>query len=138
MVSRKEMAVAAMVVVLLILSAQFLYVHSSSDVCTVVSPVLESCYIALQSGEFFMKSESVCCKSLEILENRIQDHLLTRYTVCECFKASDNDKQVLVNENLLEVQALCGPHVPYPITCLFGLFAVCKYTSLLCGLSFSL
>jgi len=108
---------ASMVVVLLILSAQFAYyVHSSSDVCTLVSPVLESCYSALQSAQFFMRSESVCCKSLETLENRIQDHQFTRYAVCECFKASDNDKQVLVNENLLEVQVLCGPHVPYPVT----------------------
>jgi prephenate dehydratase len=127
------MAVAAMVVVLLNLSAQFLYVHSSSDACTVVSPVLESCYIALQSGESFMKSESVCCKSLEILENRIRDsnHQFTRYAVCECFKASDNDKQILVNENLLEVQALCGPHVPYPITsysdCLQYVSAIFSY-----------
>ena len=62
-----------------------------------------------------MKTESMCCKSLEILENRIQDHRLTRYAVCECFKASDNDKQVLVNENMLEVQGLCGPHVPYRV-----------------------
>ena len=63
-----------------------------------------------------MKAESVCCKSLEILENRIQDHRITGYVICEFFKASDNDKQVLVNENMLEVQGLCCPHVPYPIT----------------------
>jgi hypothetical protein len=110
MVSQKGMAV-----VLLTVWSQFLYVHSSSDDCTVVSHVLESCYIDLQSETFFMRAESVCCKSLEILENRIRDRQLTICTICECFKASDNDKHFLVNENLLEVQVLCGPHIPYPI-----------------------
>lgn len=118
MVLQKGMASTVMAaVVLLIISAQFAdHVHSFSDVCTVVSPVLESCYTALQSGQFFMIAETVCCKSLEILENRIRDHQITRYGVCECLKASDNDKQILANENLLEVQVLCGPHVPYPVT----------------------
>ena len=63
-----------------------------------------------------MRSESVCCKSLEILENRIEDHFLSTDAICECFKAMDSHKQVLVNENLLEVQPLCGPHVPYSIS----------------------
>jgi len=106
-----------MTIVLLIISGQFVnHVHSFSDICTAVTPVLESCYTALQSGQFFMKAETVCCRSLEVLENRIRDQQVTRYAVCECLKGSDNDKQVLENENLLEVQVLCGPHVPYPVT----------------------
>jgi hypothetical protein len=54
-------------------------------------------------------------KSPEILENMIRDQGFTRYAVCQCFKNFDNAKQVFVHENLLEVQALCGPHVPYQI-----------------------
>lgn len=106
-----------MAAVLVTIWAQFAYtVHSSND-CTVVSVVLESCYLSLQSGTFFMNDDNLCCKSLHNLENRTQEHKLTRYAVCECFKAaSDNDNQVFVNQNLLEVQTLCGPHVPRLIT----------------------
>jgi hypothetical protein len=80
MVSYKRMVVVAMAVtVLVIIWVQFEYVYSSSNDCTMVSEVLESCYNALQSGMFFMDAESVCCMSLDNLENRTRKHELTRY-----------------------------------------------------------
>ncbi|GLJ12607.1 hypothetical protein SUGI_0194490 [Cryptomeria japonica] len=89
---------------------------SYSDQCTALLPILNPCFNALQSGDSFMRAESICCKSFIALDQIVGDSAVRKYEICGCLKGFEGEKQRLFNEKLLEVQVLCGPNVPFPIT----------------------
>ncbi|GLJ12680.1 hypothetical protein SUGI_0195700 [Cryptomeria japonica] len=112
MVPRKPLAAS----IIVLLTMFRLFAGAYSEKCSQVSSVLSSCFIALQSGDNFMRAESVCCKSFISLEQIIGESAVSKYEICGCLKGIDGKKQSLFNENLLEVRALCGPNVPFPVT----------------------
>eukprot|EP01018_Ginkgo_biloba_P030244 Gb_03342 [translate_table: standard] len=110
---QKAFFVAVIAVLLSGMWARF--ADGQSEECRIISSDLESCIVSMQSGTY-MQMEMVCCSSMKALEKKIQNAKLSRQVICECLKGFEYEKQNIFNEYLVEVQILCGPQVPYPIT----------------------